>query len=240
MAWYQHTRRRTLRDTILSVRAVSCDAPAIAHVSGDREYDALAGWAAILAGIGGFVYSVAFIIGVVLGKAPNLGRSISSSALAIGGLLTAVVAVALFQRAREASPPAALLGVAFALFGSMGATIHGAYDLANVLHPPVADVFATNELPNPVDPRGLLTFAAAGIGLLILLWLVRRAGALQNWIGSLGLVVGILLILIYLGRLIILSPANPLVAGLAGITGFILSPVFYIGLGLWLRSRANL
>jgi len=99
-------------------------------MSGDPEYDRLAGWAAILAGIGGFVYSVAFIIGV--------------------------------------------------------------------------------------------------------------AGALQNWIGNLGIVVGILLILIYLGRLIILSPTNLLVAGLAGLTGFILSPVFYIGLGLWLRIRANL
>ncbi len=91
-----------------------------------------------------------------------------------------------------------------------------------------------------MDPRGLLTFAAAGIGLLILVWLVRRAGALHNWIGALGLVVGALLILIYLGRLIILSPTNPLVAGLAGITGFLLSPGFYIGLGLWLRSTANL
>jgi hypothetical protein len=228
------------RHTILSVLAKSCDAPAIAQMSGDREYDTLAGWAAILAGVGGFVYSVAFIFGVVLGKAPDLGRSVSSAALAIGGLLTAVVAVGLFQRARESSPPAALLGAAFALFGSMGATIHGTYDLANVLHPPISDVFSSNELPNPVDPRGVLTFAAAGIGLLILVWLVRRTGTLQNWIGSLGMVVGVLLILIYLGRLIILSPTNPLVAGLAGLTGFILSPVFYIGLGLWLRSRATL
>ena len=209
-------------------------------MSGDPEYDQLAGWAAILAGIGGFVYSVAFIVGVVLGKAPDLGRSVSSTALAIGGLLTAVVAVALFQRAREASAPGAFLAVAFALFGSIGAAIHGGYDLANVLHPPLADVLATNELPNPVDPRGLLTFAAAGTGLLTLVWLVRRAGELRNWIGLLGLVVGALLILIYLGRLIILSPTNPLVAGLAGLTGFILSPIFYVGLGLWLRSRANL
>jgi hypothetical protein len=207
---------------------------------GDRDYDQLAGWAAILAGIGGFVYSVAFIVGVVLDKAPDLGRSVSSTALAIGGLLTSIVAVALFRRAREASAPGALLAVAFALFGSVGAAIHGGYDLANVLHPPIADVFAANELPNPVDPRGLLTFAFAGIGLLALVWLVRRAGELRNWIGLLGLVVGALLIAIYLGRLIILSPTNPLVAGLAGLTGFILSPVFYIGLGLWLRSRANL
>lgn len=209
-------------------------------MSGDPDYDRVAGWAAILAGIGGFIYSLAFIVGVVLEKAPDLGRSVSSAALAIGGLLTAVVAVALFRRARETSASGALVAVAFALFGAIGATIHGAYDLANVLHPPLADVLATNELPNPVDPRGVLTFAAAGIGLFLLIWLVRRAGELRNWIGLLGLVVGVLLILIYLGRLIILSPTNPLVAGLAGLTGFILSPVFYVGLGLWLRSRANL
>jgi hypothetical protein len=209
-------------------------------MSGDRDYDVLAGWAAILAGIGGFIYSLAFIVGVVLGKAPDLGRTVSSGALAIGGVLTAIVAIALWDRAREASPPGALLGVAFALFGSIGAAIHGAYDLANVLHPPVADVFATNQLPNPVDPRGLLTFAAAGIGLLVLVWQVRRTAELGNWIGVLGLVVGVLLILVYLGRLIILSPTNPLVAGLAGITGFVLSPIFYIGLGFWLRSQANL
>ena len=85
-----------------------------------------------------------------------------------------------------------------------------------------------------------IPFAAAGTGLLRLVWLVCRAGELRNWIGLLGLVVGALLILIYLGRLIILSPTNPLVAGLAGLTGFILSPIFYVGLGLWLRSRANL
>ena len=206
----------------------------------DPEYDQLAGWAAILAGIGGFIYSLAFIVGVVLDKAPDLGKSVSSTALTVGGLLTAIVAVALFGRARAASAPAALLGVAFALFGSIGAMLHGAYDLANVLHPPVADVLATNELPNPVDPRGLLTFAAAGIGQLTLVWLTRQARELRNWVGFLGLVVGVLLILIYLGRLIILSPTNPLVAGLAGLTGFILSPIFYIGLGFWLRSSANL
>jgi hypothetical protein len=42
-------------------------------------------------------------------------------------------------------------------------------------------------------------------------------------------------VVIYLGRLIIFSPTNPIVAAIAGLTGFILSPVFYVGLGLWLR-----
>ena len=33
-------------------------------MSGDPDYDRVAGWAAILAGIGGFIYSLAFIVGV--------------------------------------------------------------------------------------------------------------------------------------------------------------------------------
>jgi hypothetical protein len=201
----------------------------------DWDYDRLAGVAAIAAGIGGVVYSVAFIGGVVLKGAVDLGTGVSSLALLTGGFLTAAVAVALYERARAASQPGATIGLVFAAAGSLGGTVHGAYDLANVIHKPLTDVLALNELPNPVDPRGLLTFGAAGVGLFVLVWLVRRSGWLGGWLGALGLVVGALLVVIYLGRLIILSPTNPLVAGVAGLTGFILSPVFYVGLGLWLR-----
>ena len=37
----------------------------------------------------------------------------------------------------------------------------------------------------------------------------------------------------------ILSPTNPLVAGIAGLTGFVHSPLFYVALGLWLRRGAT-
>jgi hypothetical protein len=40
---------------------------------------------------------------------------------------------------------------------------------------------------------------------------------------------------VYLGRLIVLDPTNPLVAAPAALTGLILSPAFYIWLGLELR-----
>src|SRR5438105_10801903 len=41
--------------------------------------------------------------------------------------------------------------------------IHGAYDLANVLHPPTSPAV---DFPNAVDPRGVLTFGLAGIALI--------------------------------------------------------------------------
>jgi hypothetical protein len=204
---------------------------------GTADYDRLAGTAAILAGIGGFVYSIAFIGGVVLGAAPEAGLLVASAALLIGGILTAVVLIAIHARVSGQAPQLAALGLALALLGALGASVHGGYDLANVIQPPVSDVLAVNELPNPIDPRGLLTFGVAGLGLLILAWLLRRSATVPMGLATLGIVVGALLVVVYLGRLIVLAPTNPLVAGPAALVGFVLNPAFYIWLGTVLRRR---
>ena len=204
---------------------------------GTADYDRLAGSAAILAGIGGFVYSIAFIGGVVLGAAPDAGLLVASAALLVGGILTAVVLIAIHARVSGQAPQLAALGLALALLGALGASVHGGYDLANVIQPPVSDVLAVNELPNPIDPRGLLTFGVAGLGLLILAWLLRRSATVPTGLATLGIVVGALLVVVYLGRLIVLAPTNPLVAGPAAVVGFVLNPAFYIWLGTVLRRR---
>jgi len=58
-------------------------------------------------------------------------------------------------------------------------------------------------------------------------------------VANLGAVTGIAMIVVYLGRLIILSPANPVVLLAAGVTGFILAPAWYIWLGLTLRRSRD-
>jgi hypothetical protein len=204
---------------------------------GTAQYERLAGIAAYLAGFGGFVYSVAFIGGVVLGAAPEAGTAVASSALLVGGLLTIVVLIAVYGRVRAEGPELAILGLAFSVLGAMGASVHGGYDLSNVLHPPITDVIAANELPSAVDPRGLLTFGFAGLGVLALSALLRRSGTAPRALGTLGMVLGALLVVVYLGRLVVLDPTNPLVAGPAALVGFVLSPVFYLWLGTILRRR---
>jgi hypothetical protein len=119
--------------------------------------------------------------------------------------------------------------------GATGAMVHGGYDLANTVQPPVSDVLAEASLPHPIDPRGLLTFAVSGLGLLVLSMQSRRSGTLPANLAALGMTVGVLLIVVYLGRLIVLDPTNPLVAAPAALTGLVLSPAFYIWLGLELR-----
>ncbi|MGH2488347.1 MAG: hypothetical protein ACRDFR_01840 [Candidatus Limnocylindria bacterium] len=205
--------------------------------AGDRSFEPWAGLAAILAGIGGLVYSVAFLGGVVLGASPKLGMLVASAALMVGGVLSLLVLVAIYRRLLPASPGVALLGLALALMGAMGSVLHGGYDLANVINPPAADVLTEAGLPSPVDPRGLLTFGMAGLGLIVLAAQARRTGALSNGVATMGVILGVLLIVVYLGRLVVLVPTNPLVAVPAGLTGVVVAPVFYIWLGLELRRR---
>jgi hypothetical protein len=200
----------------------------------DADFDAWAGLAGMAAGIGGVVYSAAFLGGVVLGMNPELGILVASAALMLGGLLSTVVMVAVYRRLGGGF---AVIGLAFALMGALGALAHGGYDLANAINPPASDPITDAGLPSPVDPRGLLTFGLAGLGLVILAALALGEGALSRPVASFGIVFGVLLIATYLGRLIILDPTSPLVAVPAALAGVLIGPFFYFAAGLELRRR---
>ena len=200
-------------------------------------YERMAGAGAIVAGIGGIVYSIAFLGGVVEGWAPQLGLTVASIALMVGGFLSVMVLVALYRRLLDSAAAVGLLGLMLVAVGATGAMVHGGYDLANTLNPPATDALPSAQLPSQIDPRGLLTFGLSGLGLLVLAWQSRRSGTLPSNLAALGMAVGALLIVVYLGRLIILTPTNLLVAIPAAATGLVLSPLFYIRLGLELRRR---
>jgi hypothetical protein len=187
---------------------------------------------AYLNAVVGFVYSFAFIVLVVGGRAPTLGAWLSALMLLLGGLLASAVLVALQQRVRDTDPGFALWALILGGVGSLGAAVHGGYDLAIALHP--AANLAT-DLPNPVDPRGLVTFGVTGLGLLLFAWLMGRAPGFARGLVWLGYASGILSIGLYLGRLILLQPTNPVLALTAVVEGFVINPAFYLWLGGALR-----
>src|ERR1044071_10202754 len=126
-------------------------------------FEKVAGWMALFAGISGFLYSVAFIV-----LQSNL---LSAVFLLLGGLFSTAALTALYQRLRGTDSGFALLGLLLVLGAALGSAIHGGYDLSNTLHPPAS---LNTDLPNPIDPRGLLTFGIAGLGLLLLAWLMSQ------------------------------------------------------------------
>ena len=187
------------------------------------SFDRYAGWLSILAGVTGIGYAVAF---VVLADA-----RLSAVFLTLAPLLAVAGLVAVFERVREIDSGYATLALALGAFGSLAASTHGAYDLANVLNPPTLRVVDT--MPFAADPRGFGTFGLTGIALALLSTLARRTPEIPGWVGPLGLVLGLFLVITWLARLIVLDATSMLVLGPALVSG-LLSPIFFLLLGAWL------
>jgi hypothetical protein len=210
----------------MTSRTVGDEAGAVSAQS--MSFERFAGVCAILAGVSGFLYAVAF---VVLQDA-----LLSGLFLMLSGLFTTAALVAVYERLRATDASFALLALLLGVAGALGSAVHGGYDLANVINPPVS----LPDLPNPVDPRGLLTFGVAGVALFVVAWLIGRGGRLPKGLGYLGYASAILLLALYLGRLIVLDPTSPLILGPALLNGFLVNPIFYVWIGLaLLRGRST-
>jgi len=195
---------------------------------------------ALLAGVGGLSYSISFVI--LARSAPDVSAVLSPLFLALGGPLASAVLLALYNRVRETEPTFALWALLMGTVAALGSALHGGYDLANAINPPALGSglqTSLNALPSQIDPRGLLTFGVSGVAFLILASLIVRGGQLPKGLGYLGLLLGVLLIVVYLGRLILLQPTNPFLLGAAALTGFLASPLWYIWLGVVLLRRPN-
>ena len=194
------------------------------------SFERFAGMAAILAGIVHFLYAVAFVI--ISRNAPELGSFLSALFLLLAGLLSMTALTGIYQRLRETDAAFALWALLLGTVSTFGATIHGGYDLANLINPPGA---ASADLPSQVDPRGLLTFGVMSLALFVIAWLMGRNGSFPKGLSYWGYALALLLIIIYLARLIILNPANPVLLVPVLISGFVVNPGWYIWLGLALR-----
>lgn len=193
----------------------------------DRDDAPLWPGAAAAAGVTGLLYSLAFVV--------LRNDGLAALMLTAGGLVSVVALVGVFRVVREASPGLAMVGLIFGALGALGAAVHGAYDLANVLHAPGG----TTDLPNAVDPRGFLTFGVSGLGVFILSALARQTAPIPQAWALLGLLLGVLLVVIYLGRLIILDATSLIILLPAGLTGFVVNPIWYVWLALILRRAAR-
>ena len=184
------------------------------------SFERFAGTCAVLAGVAGFLYAVAFVVlqNVLL----------SGLFLMLGGLLSTAVLVAVYDRLRETDASFALWALLLGIAGALGSAVHGGYDLANAINPPPS----IPDLPNPVDPRGLLTFGVAGAALFIVGWLILRGEQFPKGLGYIAYLSAVLLVALYLGRLVILEPTSPVILVPALLNGFQVNPALYILLGL--------
>ena len=183
-------------------------------------FGSLAGVSAILAGVFGLLYSVAFVV--------LESESLSALFLLLGGLMMIVVMTALYRLNRDSDASFALLAFALSAGAGAGSLIHGGYDLSNAIHPPAS---LNTDLPNPIDPRGLLTFGIGGIGVFLWSWLMARNSSFPTALRYVGFLSAILMLVLYLGRLLILQATSPVILIPALLEGFLVNPLWYLWLG---------
>lgn len=201
------------------------------------SFEKLAGKAAFLAGIAGFLYAYSFII--LSRSDPETGALLSAFFLLAQGLLLTKVYVAVYQRVSPRHPSVALWALFLGMAGALGMGIHGGYDLANILNPPLENLPALANLPSQVDPRGLMTFGVGGIALFAFSWLMSKTKGFPQGLALVGYTSAILSMTLFVGRLVILTPASPIILWPALINGFVIGPVLYLWLGLvlWKELR---
>lgn len=190
-------------------------------------FDRYASLAAMAAGFVGLLYSISFVV--------LQNGLLSALCLLLGGLLSLAALVGLFQHLAPVDSSSAALGLILAAVSALGAAIHGGYDLANAIHAPGELTGAVANLPNPIDPRGMLTFGVAGLAVLLAGLLMRGSPRFGRGFTALTFTLGVLLIIVYLGRLVVLTASSPLVLLPAAVTGFIVNPAWYLWLGVLLR-----
>lgn len=197
------------------------------------SFERFAGLCALVVGLVDLLYAVSFIV--------LKGALLSDLFLMLAGLFTTAVMVALYSRLRETDPAFALWGLLLGIAAALGSAIHGAYDLANVIHPvSLVTGAAAAGVPNAVDPRGILTFLIGGIGLFVISWLIGRSAGFPKMLSYLGYLAAALLVILYLGRLLIYIPTNPLILLPSLLSGFLVNPLWYLWLGITLwRNRSE-
>ncbi|HET6771504.1 MAG TPA: hypothetical protein VFH75_07685 [Actinomycetota bacterium] len=197
-------------------------------------FDRFGGNCAILLGIGGLVYAILFAF--VVAGSPSWVTGLWLTFLLVGGLLTTVVTVALYQRLRETDEGVALWALLLGFSAAVGGLVHAAYQLIPIANPSSGAVLATT----PADPLGILRFGIAGVTLLILAVLIVRSEQFPRNLGYLAYFGGALLMFIYVGRLFdFITPVTKITLIPPFLYGFIVHPVFYVWLGRELLRTAT-
>lgn len=135
---------------------------------------------------------------------------------------------------KEIDPGFALTIVVLGVAGALGTMVHGGYDLANAINPPM---MANLDLPSQVDPRGLLAFGITGLAIFKAAYLMDKTKYFPHNLNFLGLISGVLLIVIYVGRLVVLDPTQPILKYPILIEGFIVNPLWYLWLGRVFQNK---
>ena len=198
-----------------------------------KTFQRVAGYSALVAGAASVVFTFAFA--VVVRQGERWAQWASWGALLAGGLAAIAVGIALYRRLAPHEPEFSLMALVLATAGALGAVVHAAYELSLLANP----VAVAADLPNAVDPRGVMTFGVTGVAIGLLAWLILRTAALPRRAGQLGIAAAVLLGVVYVGRLTVLDPETDVIRVAALASGLAAIPGFYLEVARALLGTAR-
>jgi hypothetical protein len=197
------------------------------------SFERFAGWSAILVAIGGIAYSILFFVAITADSSKAL--DISWLVLMVGSIVALSVPLALYARLRDVDAGFASLGALLGVAGALGSAMHAGHDLAIAIKLPAGTV--PDQAASATDPRGLSTFVLTGLGVMLMSWVMARGRQFPSRLGYMGMLLGILLVVVYLGRLLVFNPKNPFLVLVTVLAGFVLNPAWFAWVGMILLGR---
>ncbi len=178
---------------------------------------------------------VVFTVAAVFQPGP-VTIGLGGACLLVAGFASTVLIMGLAHRLESANSAFLQWAVLIAVIAAVGAMVHGGYRLGLALHPPPV---LPSDVPNDLDPRGLLTFGLGGLSILVLSWALQRMQATPAILTLAGYLSGAVLMAIYAGRLVFVYPSNRLMAVPAVIVGLVLLPAWYVGVAMFAGRQAS-
>jgi drug/metabolite transporter (DMT)-like permease len=188
---------------------------------------------ALVAAAGSVVFTITFALYVR--ESYRWALWTSTITRIVVGLLLVVVFVALQALVRDREPDLARVAAGIGIVAALASVIHGAYDLADLAKPQHRNPSFASE----IDPRGFATFALVGLAILLFAWLARSAAALPSWTTIAGFAAGVLLVIMWLGRMIAFDPNDDVIRVAALASGLVAVPAFEVGLAGRLRTQPD-
>lgn len=202
-----------------------------------RSFQQFGGFSAILVGILSLVYAVFYLL--ISRQIPTLGVNGSWIVLALSGIFSSAAYVALYQLTRDTGPGVALWALALGEAASLATLLHGGYESTLIKTiteggaSQQAALAAFQQAPSQVDPAGLMTFFVTGVVALLFSYLIANQPGLPRALGTLGIVNGFVLVILYLASA---NHLQTLILISGGLTSVILGPIWWIWLGVRLSQ----
>lgn len=202
-----------------------------------RQFQTLSARTASAVGVLSLAY--AFSFNVLEYTTPLTGRIVSSLCLLIIGLLLVPLGLGLYLHMQKLSPEFSLLGLLITVVAATGSLMHAGYDLANAINVPYQTSAALANLPNQTDPRGLAVFGLSSLAIALWSWLLSQDKSMPAGLSKLGYGASATMLLIYILRLFIVYVDTPLMQFPLLVAGFLLTPIWYLWLGVNLSKPSK-